>query len=202
MKNRDGTETEPRAAACLTRRVMIAGAAAGLAASAPARADDGEKPGADDRPKPGDLLVYAEGDDEGKVISLAALPLGGPPALAWPMDPASMVVRDGSRLNQVLVVRLDPSSLDQDTIPHAAQGAVAYSAVCMHAGCPVTGWVEDQGITVFKCFCHNSEYDPRRNATVVFGPAPHALAALPLTMAADRLVVAEPFIGRVGPRTS
>ncbi len=31
--------------------------------------------------------------------------------------------------------------------------------------------------------CHNSEYDPRAGAQVVFGPAPRRLAALPLTLA-------------------
>ena len=32
--------------------------------------------------------------------------------MTWPMDPAEKVVRDGSRLNKVLLVRLDPAILE------------------------------------------------------------------------------------------
>ncbi len=51
---------------------------------------------------------------------------------------------------------------------------------------------------VFKCMCHNSEYDPRQGALVVFGPAPRRLAALPLALADGALTVAAPFVGKVG----
>jgi Rieske Fe-S protein len=51
---------------------------------------------------------------------------------------------------------------------------------------------------VFKCLCHNSEYDPRRAAQVVFGPAPRRLAALPLSIVDGALVVAGTFVGKVG----
>jgi Rieske Fe-S protein len=51
---------------------------------------------------------------------------------------------------------------------------------------------------VFKCMCHNSEYDPRHAAQVVFGPAPRRLAALPLAIVDGALVVAGTFIGKVG----
>jgi Rieske Fe-S protein len=53
-------------------------------------------------------------------------------------------------------------------------------------------------MTVFKCPCHNSEYDPRQGAQVVFGPAPRRLAALPLALAGGALSVAGGFIGKVG----
>jgi len=72
------------------------------------------------------------------------------------------VIRKGSRLNEVLVVRLDSAEMDDETRSHAADGVVAYSAICAHAGCPVTGWEkgEEGNKDVFKCPCHNSEYDP------------------------------------------
>src|SRR5262249_54864173 len=137
------------------------------------------------RPQRGDVLVFAEGEREGAIVAVADVKGGDEPVLAWPMDPQSKVVRDGSRLNQVLLIALDPGELDPDTAPRAAGGIVAYSAVCTHAGCPVTGWVEgqNQGAYVLKCFCHNSEYDPRRQASVVFGPAQRRLAALPIAVA-------------------
>ena len=195
----DDTET---AAAHQTRRALLVTALAGcacLAASRPAGADD-DQPGSDERPQKDDLLVFTEGPQSGQVIKPSDLKLGGPPVHAWPKDPKTSVVRSGSRLNEIILIKLDPAELDDDTRPHAVEGILAYSAICSHAGCPVTEWVkgEGNGKTVLKCPCHNSEYDPRAGAQVVFGPAPRRLAALPLAVSADTLTVAAPFVGKVG----
>ncbi|HLG83352.1 MAG TPA: ubiquinol-cytochrome c reductase iron-sulfur subunit [Bradyrhizobium sp.] len=189
-----------------TRRSLLLAAlaaGAGLAAesiASKAVAADEEPPGSDERPQKGDLLVHSEGEQEGKLIRPDDLKLGGPPLHAWPQDPKTSVVRSGSRLNEILVVKLDPAELDEDTRARAAGGIVAYSAICAHAGCPVTDWVKGEGLdkNVFKCPCHNSEYDPREGARVVFGPAPRHLAALPLALVDGSLTVAAPFIGKVG----
>src|SRR5258706_177185 len=74
--------------------------------------------------------------------------------------------------------------------------AVAYSGVCSHTGCDVTDWFNDK--LHFKCPCHESEFDPSDAARVVGGPAPWQLAALPLKLAGDAIVVAGPFVGRLG----
>jgi rieske iron-sulfur protein len=187
---------------CPTRRALILGTlAAGswLSLATTAHAEE-ERPGSDKRPQKRDLLVVAEGEHAGKLIRPEDLKLGDPPLLAWPKDPNSAVIRDGSRLNQLLVVRLASEQLDETTRPRAADGIVAYSGVCTHAGCPVTAWMKasEGDAEVFKCMCHNSEFDPRRAAQVVFGPAPRRLAALPLSIADGALVVAGPFVGKVG----
>jgi Rieske Fe-S protein len=185
-----------------TRRTLLLGALAATACLGCSAASDAaeDPPGADERPQKGDLLVFSEGDQEGKVIASADLPRGGPPVHAWPKDPATSVVRSGSRLNEILIIRLDPSELDEPLRARAVDGIIAYSAICAHAGCPVTAWVKsDAGDKqVFKCMCHNSEYDPRAGAEVVFGPAPRRLAALPLALADGALSVAGGFIGKVG----
>jgi len=124
------------------------------------------------------------------------LPLGAGPVMAWPMEPAGNVVRDGSRLNKVLLLRLDPSVLDAQTAERAANGVVAYSAICPHTGCEVVNWLADKQI--LDCPCHNSEYDPKAGARVISGPSPRGLAALPLRIADGKLVVARAFIGRLG----
>ena len=141
-----------------------------------------------------------KGRQAGEVIKPQDLKLGGPPLHAWPKDPKTSVVRKGSRLNEILVIRLDPAELDDETRSHAADGIVAYSAICAHAGCPVTAWVKEESgdKDVFKCVCHNSEYDPRQGAEVVFGPAPRRLAALPLAIVDGSLTVAATFVGKVG----
>ena len=148
------------------------------------------------RPQEGDRLVYAEGDNKGTLIKLDALPLGGPPVTAMPQDVASGTVRDGSRLNQILLVRLDPARLQADTQPRAAQGVVAYSAVCTHAGCDGFAWTPEK--QMFKCPCHDSEFDPADAAKVTGGPATRRLPALPLKIADGLVMVAGPFTGRVG----
>jgi Rieske Fe-S protein len=189
-----------------TRRTLLLGALAGtacLVGSRQAAAED-DLPGADERPQKGDLLVFSEGDREGALVAPADLPRGGPPVHAWPKEPKTSVVRSGSRLNELLIIRLDPAELDEQTRSRAADGIVAYSAICAHAGCPVTAWVKsDVGDKeVFKCMCHNSEYDPREGAQVVFGPAPRRLAALPLALNDGALTVAGSFIGKVGGQQS
>jgi rieske iron-sulfur protein len=198
-------ENEPaQATACAhhTRRAVLATvltAGACLAASSSARSDD-DQPGGDARPQKDDILVAATGPQSGQVIKPSDLKLGGPPVHAWPKDPKTSVVRKGSRLNEIIVIKLDPAELDDDTRARAADGVVAYSAICTHAGCPVTAWVKGDGTdkNVLKCMCHNSEYDPRAGAQVTFGPAPRRLAALALAISGDSLTVAGPFAGKVG----
>src|SRR5262249_14596015 len=118
------------------------------------------------------------------------------PLAAWPMDPAGNVARNGSRLNKVLVLRLDPQTLSETTKERAADGVLAYSAICPHAGCEITGWAAERRIT--ESPCHSSHYDPRQAGGVIDGPTPRPLAGLPLKNAEGKLVVAKPFTGRVG----
>src|SRR5216683_7626064 len=180
------------------RRALCAALVGGVGLSLlrPAVAED-EKPGSEERPQPGDLFVFAEGDREGQLIAPGDVPDGGPQIPAWPMDQKTRVVRDGSRLNQVLLLRLDPGKLDDDTRARSVDGIVAYSAICTHAGCPVTGWLKaEQGDKdVLKCFCHNSEFNPRESAQVVFGPAPRRWAALPKQITDGCLTIAGTFVG-------
>jgi len=148
-----------------------------------------------ERPHEGDLLV-AVGAATPEPLKPDDLPLGGKQSFAWPMDPENNTVRSGSRLNKVLLLRLDPEGFDAETKEHAAEGVVAYSAVCTHTGCDVVNWHPDRRL--LECPCHNSVYDPMEAAKVVSGPAPRRLPALPLRIADGRLVVAKPFTGRAG----
>jgi Rieske Fe-S protein len=150
---------------------------------------------ASERPKEGDFLVSIA-SDKLDALEVKDIPVGGPPVLAWPMDPGGNTVRKASRLNKVLLVRLDPSTLVGVTKDRAAEGVVAYSAICPHAGCEVNGWTADQ--QVFECSCHYSHYNPREAAAVIDGPATRALPALPLKIVDGKLAVAKPFTGRVG----
>ena len=146
---------------------------------------------ADERPREGDLLTAADGAGP---LALETVMVGARPTLAWPLDPATDTVRSGSRLNKLLVVRLDPASLDDITRTRAADGIVAYSAICPHAGCEVTGWADQ----VLECPCHSSHYNPREAGAVIDGPTQRPLPALPLKIDNGKLVVAKPFTSRPG----
>ena len=150
---------------------------------------------ASERPKEGDVFVAIDADKP-DALGPKDIPVGGPPVLAWPMDPSSNTVRKESRLNKVVLVHLDPSTLVGSTKDRAAEGVVAYSAICPHAGCEVNGWLADQQI--LECSCHYSHYNPREAAAVIDGPATRSLAALPLKIVEGKLAVAKPFTGRVG----
>ena len=148
------------------------------------------------RPQAGDFLVFALGDRQGQLIAVQDVVLGSPPITAYAKDPSTQVVRDGSRLNRVLLVRLTPEVLTEQTRAAAAEGIVGYSAVCTHTGCDVVGW--ETATQHLVCPCHTSAFDAKDRARVVSGPAPKPLAALPLRIVDGQLTVAGPFSGRVG----
>jgi Rieske Fe-S protein len=147
------------------------------------------------RPQPGDVLVKV-GDSALQRLTPGDIAVGAPPTIAWAMAPTDRTVRSGSRLNRVLLIKLAVEQISADTKAMAADGVVAYTAICTHSGCEVTDWLADEH--VLYCSCHSSKFDPANGARVVDGPAPRSLPALPLGMAAGQLVVAGPFTSRVG----
>lgn len=148
------------------------------------------------RPQPGDRLVRAGAGERRSALTPAGVPPGGPPVIAYPLDPTTGVVRDGSRLNQVLLVHLEPADLAEETRGRAAAGIVAYSSVCTHTGCDQWEW--DARAKTIKCSCHFSTFDVKDAARVLDGPAPRRLPALPLGTRGGDLVVAGGFVGRPG----
>ncbi len=147
-------------------------------------------------PQENDLFVFAFGDREGEVVAPEDVALRAPQIIAYPMDPESKEVRNGSRLNQVLLVRLDPASLSESTRARAVDGVVAYSAICTHTGCDIMDWVDET--SRFQCPCHESQFDPSDGARVIGGPAPRRLATLPLKLVDGALMAAGGFLGPVG----
>lgn len=152
------------------------------------------------RPQPGDQLVFMLGDKEGQTITPADLEIGGKPVLAYPKDPATGVVRDAARFNVLVVSRIDPAEISEETLPHSADGVVAYSAVCTHNGCLIADINDTQHELV--CNCHGSTFDAGKNGEIVVGPATRRLAILPLKMADGNVTVAAGFSGRLGPPRS
>jgi len=181
----------------LQRRALLrATLGAGVALCAPGRATAQAGDPRSQRPQAGDRFVFAGGERIGQVIAAADLLASKPPLLVYPVDPGSRVVRDGSRLNQILLVRLAPNELDEETRRQSADGVVAYSGVCTHTGCDVTLWQAE--MRRFRCPCHESEFDPREGGRVVGGPAPRRLPRLPVKVVDGVIVAAGGFLGRPG----
>ncbi|TVT47278.1 MAG: ubiquinol-cytochrome c reductase iron-sulfur subunit [Denitromonas halophila] len=174
---------------------LCAGAVIGLVATGKdsAYANDA----ASSRPQAGDRLVLADGDSGATTpLDLAGIAVGDKPLFAYPFDPATGTLRDGSRLNRVVLIRLDPAGLDERTRGRSADGVLAYSAVCTHQGCDVTEYNPDEN--VLFCFCHFSKFHPAHGGEVVGGPAPRNLPMLPLRLEGSQLVVADTFTSRPG----
>lgn len=146
-------------------------------------------------PQTGDLLVRP-GDAAHTPLTPDDVAAGAPPITAWPLDPVARAPRSGTRLNQILLLRLDVATLIGDTRTRAAGGILAYTAICTHQGCDVDDWLAKE--QALSCSCHSSIFDPRDGASVVDGPAPRPLPALPLRVVGGRLTVAAPFTSKVG----
>jgi rieske iron-sulfur protein len=178
---------------CIGRRAAIGLGLCFALASRPASA---QTDAARERPKEGDLLVAVTAAANPEPLKPDELSRDGKQMFAWPMDPETKTVRSGSRLNKVLLLRLDSEGFDDKTKERAAEGVVAYSAVCVHTGCDVANWDPDR--QMLECPCHYSFYDPKQGGKVVSGPAPRPLPALPLRVVDGRLAVAKPFTSRAG----
>lgn len=175
------------------RRAVACGAGVVLAWLTP-RDIHGQRAPAD-RPAAGDLLVRV-GDWSLTPLAPGDIVAGGKPVMAWPMSPVDRVARSGSRLNRILLVRLDLAAFSDATRGRTADGIAAFSAVCTHTGCEVGEFLADE--QQLYCECHQSTFDPRDGAKVTDGPAPRPLPALPVGVADGRLVVTAPFTSRPG----
>jgi len=186
----DSTASRRPACSC-RRRSLLKLMAVGIGLPRIAAAE-----GEDTPPRENDRLVVAFGARAGEPIAPGDLEVGAKQLFAYPQDPVSGVIRNASRLNQIIVVRLDPAELTAETLGRSVDGVVGYSGVCTHTGCDVTDWYDD--VRRFKCPCHESEFDPKDGAQVIGGPAPWPLAALPLKVVDGTLAVAGEFEGRLG----
>jgi len=146
-------------------------------------------------PQPGDRFVFLTGPNKGQVVRLDNLAMGGPQVQVFPAGPDG-TVRNGTPLNLVILARFDPAELSDETRERAAEGVVAYSAVCTHQACPVNMWSKARD--GFVCSCHGSVFDPKNGAAVLDGPAPRPLPSLGLKIADGAVAVASGFSSRVG----
>ena len=98
----------------------------------------------------------------------------------------------GDSQSQATLIRLPGD------VAASADGYIAYSRLCTHAGCPVA--LYRAASKELLCPCHQSVFDVVDNGTVVSGPADHALPRLPIEVGSDGILRATgDFPEAVGP---
>jgi Rieske Fe-S protein len=162
------------------------------AMSVPALAEGERLP----KPQPGDKLAFMTGDKQGQEIKPSDLVIGAAPTMAYPLDPATGKVLE-SRVNLLTIVRLKPEDIGPGSQKNAADGIVAFSALCTHYGCPVTSL--DPSENKIVCNCHGSVFDAGNKGAVFKGPAVRRLAMMPLAITDGALLIAGKFDGPLGP---
>ena len=177
----------------VSRRTLIKmGIVTGIAVPMPALSQPPNRM----RPQLGDFIIFDEGPNLGEVVRPEMLELNQQPVSALAKDPETDTLRDGSRLNRVMITRIDPNKLTERYRANAADGVIAYSAICTHTGCDVINWNAEQ--LRMACPCHESQFDIYDGGKVVGGPAPRPLAMLPLEIIDGTVIVVASFRGRVG----
>lgn len=184
-----------------TRRSLIraagVGALASLLPTLTAKSARAAEQPADMTTQVGDQLTRFQKSRRGPALSLDDIKMSSKQLLVLPVDPATGVVRENDRRNQILLQRFPMEELSEQTRAISADGLVAYTAVCTHDGCPVTAW--DRDSSTLMCPCHQSEFDPKNMGTLVAGPAYRALPALPLAVDDSGLItVARDYTAPVG----
>jgi ubiquinol-cytochrome c reductase iron-sulfur subunit len=90
--------------------------------------------------------------------------------------------------SQTLLIRLPPDVTAPGPRDWTAQGVVAFSTICTHAGCPV-GLYQAETYELF-CPCHQSTFSVLDRARPTFGPATRRLPQLPIRLDDQGYVVA------------
>ncbi|MFB6196492.1 MAG: ubiquinol-cytochrome c reductase iron-sulfur subunit [Haloplanus sp.] len=144
--------------------------------------------------------VYVEGthlvDTDGKRITADQLAKGSGKSITVLPEKKGGGALEKKKATTVLV-RFGPDDFEEPTeLDWTADGYVAYSMVCTHEGCLVSGRAGDD----LYCPCHGTSYDPLEGATVVGGPAPEPLPQLPIGISDDGtlLLATGPFEGPIG----
>ncbi len=171
------------------RDVLVGGTGLLLGASllTPEEATASTKP-EDLFPQAGDRIQGIKGDLKKQDLKPEMLEIGAKPVEAFPFDPAVGILRRKNRLNRMLVLRLDPAEMDEETLGRSVDGVLVYSALCTHRSCTIKSWKPEERI--MRCHCHLSEFAALSGGSVLSGPARRQLPMVPLGLDDEGFVIA------------
>lgn len=150
-----------------------------------------QPPGAPERH---DSFVYTDGPNKGKDVMLADIVLDAPPITVQAKDEAG-AVRESEKAT-VLLYRVAPEKIPDDIRGDTVDGVIAYSALCTHQGCMVSGW--DAPTKQFICPCHTGLFDPLKGGLNTAGAPTRALPQIPLKEHDGKVVIGDAIVSWIG----
>ena len=168
--------------------VLVSGATLDLSLSSAYAASDDTAAAAKLPPQKGDRIQVIKGDMKDQFIRADSLELNAIAVEGFPYDPQADVLRRKSRLNRLLILRLDPEEMDEPTRARSIDGLLAYSAMCTHRSCTIKSWMEEE--RHLRCHCHLSEFAALSEGSVKGGPARKQLPMVPLGVDDEGFVIA------------
>lgn len=137
----------------------------------------------------GDRIQLIKGSNKGQMLKPELLEFGEKQIEAFPYDVSGDVLRRKNRLNRLLVIRLNPDEMDDETRERSVEGVLAFSAICTHRGCTIKSWMPED--RYLRCHCHLSVFDALSGGSVKSGPARRELPMVPLGLDAEGYIVAQ-----------
>ena len=104
------------------------------------------------------------------------------------LEQENEVLRRKYRLNRLLVMKLDPAEMTDDTRARSAEGVLVFSALCTHRACTIKSWMADE--RHMRCHCHLSQFAALDEGRVMNGPAKRHLPMVPVAIDEEGYVVA------------
>lgn len=184
------TETDSAPAQKRNRRDVLTGGAGLILGGALLTPKEAEAETAPEKlfPQAGDRIQGIKKDLKKLDLKPEMLEVGARPVEAFPFDPKAGVLRRKNRLNRMLVVRLDPKEMDEETLSRSVDGVLVFSALCTHRSCTIKSWKEEERI--LRCHCHLSEFAALSGGSVLSGPARRQLPMVPLGLDDEGFVIA------------
>jgi Rieske Fe-S protein len=145
-------------------------------------------------PERGDTFVFADGPNKGKDVVLADIVMDAPPITVQAKDEEGKV-RESEKA-MVLMYRVSPDKIPADIRGDSWEGLIAYSALCTHQGCLLSGW--DAASKQFICPCHNGLFDPLKGGENTAGAPTRALPQIPVRIHDGKLVVGDAIMSWIG----
>lgn len=151
-------------------------------------------------PERHDLLVYTDGPKKGQDLMTADIVADAPPITVQAKDPVTGKIRESEKAIVLVYKTSTPEKIAVDIQGDTWKGIIAYSGLCTHQGCMVSGW--DAATKQFVCPCHNGMFDPLSGGTNTAGSKTRDLPQIPVKDDDGKLIVSDAIMSWIGVKRS
>jgi rieske iron-sulfur protein len=121
--------------------------------------------------------------------------LDAPPVTVQAVEGETGKVRE-SEHSTILMYKVAEEKIPMDIRGDTVGGLLAYSAVCTHQGCMLSGW--DAANKQFLCPCHQGAFDPLKGGENTGGTKTREIPQIPVRVHDGKLVVGDAIMGWIG----